>query len=299
MTGNVRVVPRNPSRKSMAEFVCFEEGSKMRRDPFGYLVIPQSDIIKQVWMPLAKDPALDITYYIWALQMYIASLMAAGVVPEQAITTIFVRVLCRQCKYSDLFQSLETKFLPDSIMISYELLQHSEQRKKEAEWNQDSLLHDVGILRNFGIEMLWRLGEKVQVVRWLLEHSYINEALNLSSRSNERERWGGAREYLNADAISGLEFFNAALKACKNNMKNGLVQETESLFEKLNVFLSNWDASLSSPSARSGNNSPANGNHTLSVLSKSCQFPDNFFSTEEKLIYFNTKFGFSQRSIST
>ena len=299
MTGNVRIVPQNPHRKSMAEFVCFEEGSTMRRDPFGYLVIPQSDFIRQIWIPLAKDPALDINYYIWALQMYIASLIAVGVVPESSITTIFVRVLCRQCKYAQVIQILDTKFLPDSVMLSQELLQNSEIRKTEIEVNRVSLNSDVAALRNFGIEMLWRLGEQVQVVRWLLKNSYINEALTLSSRSDERDKWGSAVEYLNADSISGLEFFNAALRACENNMRNGKSGDTDKLFEKLHCFLSNWDSSLSNSPVGSNNKSPSDGKLKPSMLSKKCQFPDHFFSTEEQLTHFNTKFGFSQRSIST
>ena len=106
-------------------------------------------------------------------------------------------------------------------------------------------------------------------------------------------------EYLNSDSISGVDFFDSALKACEDNMNNGLVLKTEALFEKLYTFLNSWDSSSFEKPPRANDNMPPNVSKSLSMLSQKCQFPDNFFSSEEKLSYFNTKFGFSQRSIST
>merc|ERR1711871_569290 len=99
--------------------------------------------------------------------------------------------------------------------------------------------------------MLWRREEKVAVVRWLLTQGHINEALNLCSRSEDRDNKGGmSSKFLNADSISGLEIFRASVVACQNGRFSSTISssskavEIDILFDRLHLFLTNWDPSL-------------------------------------------------------
>merc|ERR1712070_166352 len=136
-------------------------------------------------------------------------------------------------------------------------------------------------------------------VRWLLRNGCINEALNLCSRSDDRDnKKGMSRKFLNANSIPGIEFFKASVRACQNNKKmpkalvssSSPVIQADKLFERLHLFLSNWDSSLFE-------SLDSDQNTGQSLLSRTSHFPDDLFSSEEKLVHFNTMFGFSQRSI--
>ena len=111
-------------------------------------------MIRHVWLALLEDENLDIPYYIWALQLYIASVSAGGIVLESSLTVLLTRVLCRQRRYSELIQLIQTKFLPTSTKLGFEILATSIAREKDTIC--PNRLREMGLLQNYGIEMLWR-----------------------------------------------------------------------------------------------------------------------------------------------
>jgi hypothetical protein len=66
----------------------------------------------------------------------------------------------------------------------------------------------VLILQQVGLDMLWRLGERGTVVRWLLGHGRLEEALGLCQK--RRGQW---RVALGPGSVPAAEFFSGALGA--------------------------------------------------------------------------------------
>lgn len=128
--------------------------SHARRDPSGSLVITQSTMLRQVWFPLLRDADLDVSYYIWALQIYITSLSAAGVAAEPSVTVLLARALCRQHRYAELIQLIHCRLLPDSRKLGFEVLATSIIRENDRK--TPNRLRELGLLQNHGIEMLWK-----------------------------------------------------------------------------------------------------------------------------------------------
>ncbi len=66
----------------------------------------------------------------------------------------------------------------------------------------------VATLQQVGLDMLWRLQERATVVRWLLGHGKVIEAITLCQK--RRGQW---RAGLSPASIPGIDFFNAAVAA--------------------------------------------------------------------------------------
>jgi len=71
-----------------------------------------------------------------------------------------------------------------------------------------SLRSCVNQLQQVGLDMLWRLGERGTVVRWLLGHGRVSEALSMCQK--RRGQW---RAGLSPAAVPSSDFFLAALTA--------------------------------------------------------------------------------------
>jgi tetratricopeptide (TPR) repeat protein len=256
--------------------------SELRRDFEGSIVISQSEIMSKIWFRLLNDSLYDATYCIWALQAYITALNKAGIEAESFVTVFLIKMLSSQNKYTEISKLLQMRLLPDSERLASEMLLLVDALNKSAK--DAGIMRDynkiIGKLSNIGIEMFWRCGERVRVIRWLLEHGFINEAINLCLKSRESR---SQESILTCEAISGADFLKYSLQAYKNC---GEFEKTERLFERLNWFLRDWDPKLFETITH-GIDMGSSG--LTRIIGK---FPPDYFSSK-KCSYFNHLYGLS------
>jgi hypothetical protein len=135
------------------------------------------------------------------------------------------------------------------------------------------------ILQQVGLDMLWRLGERSTVVRWLLGHGRLEEALGLCQK--RKGRWRAA---LGPGSVPASEFFSGALGALQATCAPDSDSDSEfgeaadeyllnqgervELLHAVYRFLAEWD-----PQALQADNKGRG-----SPLSLQAAFPDHMFS---------------------
>lgn len=210
-----------------------------RRDEEGYLVLSQTEIISHVWLPIILNGSIDPDYCAWALTSYVAVLRGGGVDIHPALSMLVLRLLASHRKYMDIARFLQLQFLPDAMEVAMTALELcdviAETAAETAPSNGDNectqqasngaidsslcnrssciggalwLQSAVATLQQVGLDMLWRLQERATVIRWLLGHGKVIEAINLCKK--HRGQW---RAGLSPASIPGTDFFVAALIA--------------------------------------------------------------------------------------
>ena len=216
------------------------------------IIITQCEMLNYMWIPILKDSAISVNHYIWALEAYIAAIHAVSIKIDPYVLILLVKVMASQNKYYEIVKYLQMNFLSDSYKLAIELFKIAEKLKNKILNQKNSLTVNgnkiYGMLMNQFTEMLWRCDEKVHVVQWLLKSGHIPEAIELCSQSKERELWGSSIGFLNSQSISGLDFFDHSINAY--NRPDLDCSFKERFFERLYLFLRDWDPSLFSNSSK-------------------------------------------------
>eukprot|EP01038_Epipyxis_sp_PR26KG_P005597 gene5597-7725_t len=134
--------------------------------------------------------------------------------------------------------------LPDSIELAMKLLElydilidimnenHvttsnniSNINQKSKSWKLNSLLHQQttkDLLKEYGLNLLWILDEKITIVKWYLGHGYIFDAISICCKKN-----GGWTNGLQPGCISSKEFLNSSFLCISSIRTNGIKKVNE------------------------------------------------------------------------
>ena len=103
----------------------------------------------------------------------------------------------------------------------------------ETDLEADMMLELKQVYADEGVRMLWRLNEKIAVVKWQLGKGLLQEAMDICrcycTEDSELSAW----------YISGIEFFTSAVKAVEKNPAGA-----SELFHSVLVFLEFWDSAI-------------------------------------------------------
>lgn len=210
----------------------------IRRDADGNLVLTQTEMLSHVWIPilLATTSAIDLEYYSWALSSFIATQRGEGVNTHPAVSMLLLKLLSARQKYTEIARLLQLQFFPDAPEVAMTALEISDIIEESlSTFGQHRSMEDsrsgspgtnntsyapsghhpslllrsaVMISQQVGLDMLWRLNERCVVVRWLLGHGRINDAMSLC-----RKKKGSWRPSLSPGSIPGADFYLSALAA--------------------------------------------------------------------------------------
>ena len=127
-------------------------------------------------------------------------------------------------------------------------------------------------LQQAGLDMLWRLRKCVFVVRWLLGHAQVTDAMTLCQSARNSIQSGG----LAPSSVPGVYFFNAVIKNLGQiDVVSGEIKAAYgrrvSTFHSVYRFVSDWDrASL-----------VVNSDTGVSRISEQVSFPHHLFNEKD------------------
>lgn len=203
-----------------------------RRDINGSLIVSQNEIIAYVWLPLFLNASTneEMTSLTWSLEGFIATFRELDMPILPALSILLMNVLFYRNRYMEMAKLVQLNFFPDSTDVAMASLEF---RDILEDWHNSSVNNSgsssikskgpnesmvrlqmqsaMQILQQAGIDMLHRLDEKVTLVLWHLGHARIVEAVMMCTKKSGLWRAG-----LPPGCISGIEFFNSAMKAIEN-----------------------------------------------------------------------------------
>jgi len=221
----------------------------MRRDMSSRRTIcSQTEILSHVWLPILIhiDQHINIQYLTEVLIYFIIFLNESSIKLISSYSVLLVNLLFHSQQYMELINILKFHLLPDSIELALVILEFSEIIDSQIERemityannsnnnnnnnnnnNYNSSGDDVhsdqlesttvvssaslSVMRQVGLDILWRLDERITVLNWLLNHSMILEAIDICKKRN-----GQWQKWLPPGCISGIDFFIGAVKAMNN-----------------------------------------------------------------------------------
>jgi hypothetical protein len=254
---------------------------QVRRDSAGTLLVTQTELLSHVWFPLILNSMTNdasCEYYRWALSSFIACYRALGVPISPITSMLLLSVLTVKGKYMEVARLLQLQFFPDSTEIANIALEISGLIEKKKETNLTSLLSTVHTIRQVSLDMLWRLNEKVTVVRWLLGRGDIIDAITLCSK--RKNQW---RDGITPELISSTEFFVSAMYALRLMEGTDEGEKIELLYT-VHRFICEWDKTSIARRIEKRKEFP-------SKLATQTFFPDNIFTNQHNAV-FRKLFGF-------
>ena len=342
-----------------------------RRDPFGLLVVSQTELLSHVWLPIINSRLVDLTHITWTLRAYVCALRGASLPVHPTVSMLLIHILASQGKFNEICRNLQMMFLPDSPSIAgividladgleedWQYWQHRQKSLKDVpndgltvkdseqespcavlppsslnsfetnllssafngrQWDALPALHQalvidkayldtISVLRRLGLDMLWRLQELGILVRWMLSHGAVYDAMSVcmsniqSQPGNTRSNNNGSSSSssssgssisrggcLSADTIPGIEFFRSAVAVADRRHRAAVEEQIDlsisfafaaDLFSHLYRFLKNWEAKL-----------VARAPGGISPLADLEQFPSHVFE-ESTALHFRSQLGF-------
>jgi len=300
----------------------------IRRDPLGNLVLTQAELLSHVWLPqlLINRTCVDFEFLGYALMLAQSTLRGCGAETHTATSLCLLKVLGAQNHFIEIGRLLQLQFFPDApevAMFALDLCEAIEAASKTQEdeepkanlsrWfigGKTGMHSAMRTLKQAGLDMLWRIGERPLVVRWLLVHGRITDAMRLCTRNRGQFRAG-----LPQGCISGIDFFDEVINAIKipmvfddlslsfmndeardgrftgNNgvgggapLEMGYIQRVGILYS-VYQFLKDWDPDTLTPDLQQPEQSQ------LAVQSR-VGFPSNLFTDKDEL-RFRKLFGFT------
>jgi hypothetical protein len=181
---------------------------------------------------------------VWYLHTIISCLRTHSIPVTVSMSLLVINLLCYQKRYLEIAHTIQLQFLNDSPELAFAILEMSDLIEEEyltsplghhestggfllnamatvvecVEGNrvhlstQQSIIkmrelkHSLIAIRQAGLDLLWRTQDKVMVVRWMLSHGIVMDAISLCTKI--RGQW---RPGLTAVSISGLDFFRSAM----------------------------------------------------------------------------------------
>jgi hypothetical protein len=179
------------------------------------------------------------------LLLYFANLRTHDVPINLSLSLLLVNLLAFQKRYLDISHYVQLQFLTDSAELGMSILDMSDSLedelktfatssisgKQSTQWSQHSyakattrrrdMVHAVSSMRQAGVDMLWRLNEKTAVVRWMLSHGKVSDAMILCTKTKGQWKNG-----LSPMGISGLDFFRSAMTELCHLREVGVLSST-------------------------------------------------------------------------
>jgi hypothetical protein len=188
----------------------------------------------------------NIDKLIWYLHSLISSFRSHSIPVIVSLPLLVVQLLCYQKKFLEIAHTIQLQFLNDSPELAFAILEMSDLIEDEYLLSSSSsseegifpstlnqpkniissvvngnkihlstqqkiiqtreLKHSLIAIRQAGLDLLWRTQDKVTVVRWMLSHGIVMDAISLCTKI--RGQW---RAGLTSVTISGLDFFRSAI----------------------------------------------------------------------------------------
>ncbi|RYH31191.1 hypothetical protein EON65_03235 [archaeon] len=205
----------------------------LRRDHRGDIIASQTELVSLVFVPyLLKCDGPAYLQWTHILSEYMTRLIEEGIPRTPSLSVLHVNLLYNTGQYSMLAECLNMRLYSDCVELAFMLLQFSD-LLDEADVATEELQSLRHVYSDEGVRMLWRLNEKIAVVKWQLNKGMVQEAIEIcrSYCTEDSE--------LSARYISGIEFFTSAVKALESNPAGAL----ELLYSVL-VFIEFWDSSI-------------------------------------------------------
>ena len=316
---------RRPSFVPSSEFRNLQA---IRRNYESGMIITQNEMLRHIWLPLAleytkhghTDAENDVDFLIKTLKIYISSLKSVAVVVNASLSLLLLNLLAFREKFKELAHIIQLQFFSDSPELAVALLDMADtmlDAKKNYYGGTNmfdlvrQLQYAISTLQQAGKDILWRGHDHGTVIRWMLSHGHLDEALRLCIKSKTSLK--------NASAVvPGVDFFRAALMELSLSLKKG-IDEKESktdacrvpnqqpwrqnkyqirtedvtrkkymtevegiaLLNSLHAFLNKWDASLFTLQQSTGK----------SRLASMIDFPHDVFD-ENNTLMLKIKFGY-------
>lgn len=163
------------------------------------------------------------------LLLYFANLRTHEVPINVSLSLLLVNLLAFQKRFLDISHYVQLQFLTDSAELGMSILEMSDSVDDELKTytcspisgkrsqrlsrghaqaisTRRDMIHAVSSMRQAGVDMLWRLNEKTAVVRWMLSHGRVSDAMILCTKTKGQWKNG-----LSPMGISGLDFFRSAM----------------------------------------------------------------------------------------
>lgn len=192
-----------------------------------------------------QSPTSRIDRLVWCLHAVISCLRSHSIPVTVSMSLLVINLLCYQKKYLEIAHTIQLQFLNDSPELAFAILEISDLIEEEYLTSQSvdtrglllpstfhvvptvveclegnniqfstqqyivqmrELKHSLVAIRQAGLDLLWRTQDKVMVVRWMLSHGIVMDAISLCTKI--RGQW---RAGLTAVSISGLDFFRSAI----------------------------------------------------------------------------------------
>jgi hypothetical protein len=212
------------------------EDALLERNPQGYMIISQSDILEHVFVPLHQE-GCSIDVLVPCLVEYMRSIYRHFLPTSPALNDMMVQLLVKGQRYFEFHQFLQYHILNDSLTIAERLLELS------AEYPPAGQL---------GLDMLFRLNSTTRLLLVLLERREVVSALRLippRSPLFEKEQLM-PRDFLAAarDTGDALVFYSAF----KFFESRNLTRRNSPLFtpeEKCDEFVAHYLALFGKPTS--------------------------------------------------
>ncbi len=246
------------------------------RDPDGNLVLTQIETLSHIWLPLIllNNGSLSFQYMSFALMLYQTVTRSYGAKTHPAMALSLLKLLGAQKRFMEVGRLLQLQFFPDTPEIAmfsldlYNAIDIAQQEQHQIQQQQkiakiDDTCDDNNVeqwfvggragmksatstLRQVGLDMLWRLGERTLVVRWLLGNGHSSDAMALCGK--QKNQW---RRGLDPGTVSGVDFYKAVVngistKDAAGNFLQSYSQRVGRLYS-LVLFLREWDPEVLEP----------------------------------------------------
>jgi hypothetical protein len=234
---------RRPSHHSAAASASSELQHNLqciRRNADAGMIITQIEMLNHIWLPLSLEyttsgdakASENVDFLISALKVYISSLKTVAVVVNASISLLLLNLLAFREKYKELAHIIQLQFFSDSPEFAVALLDIADtmvdacaSRCKQHDSSSDDciphrapvqhldqLQYAIATLQQAGRDILWRGQEHGTVIRWMLSHGQLDEALRLCIKFRS--------SFKNATAVvPGVDFFRAALADISSSLK--------------------------------------------------------------------------------
>jgi len=142
---------------------------------------------------------------------------------------LLLKLFSARKKYMEIARLLQLQFFPDAAEVAMTALELCDViadnsgtllTQPRGVLEQHLQTSAIANLQQVGLDMLWRLQERTTVVRWLLGHGKVMEAISLCQK--RRGQW---RTGLSPASIPGADFFLAAVMAL--HAKHPILEEEE------------------------------------------------------------------------
>jgi hypothetical protein len=235
----------------------------IRRDEKGDLIVNQHDMLAYIWLPLLSAEANQVPfdYYADCLSTYITALAEMDLEVISAVNILHATLMFYLGRFHELCNLLRNSFYNDSSELALMLLQFAGILEDEIKSNEYVLKYSTILMRmseptyryhletwsellqRQSLDMLWRGGDKVTTVKWLLTQCRVTDAVALCLPKSDR--WD---DILRPGCIPGSEFFLSAVNLLKaqqvlsvNEAENLRKERNAQMFYNLHYFLTIWD----------------------------------------------------------